>query len=494
MEKHVLAFDLGASSGRAILGSVEDNKLSLQEIHRFENKPIYKNDTLHWDIYTLFYEMKKSIQLAFDKKKVSSIAIDTWGVDFGIFDPTGLLISGPVHYRDKRTDGMVEEVLRIYTNEELYELTGNQIMNINTIFQLAFLKKYHDVLSDNNTLMLMPDLFNYLLTGERKSEETIASTTQLFDPYEKKWNEKIIKRLGFPAKMFADVIKPGNEIGKVSKLLMEELSIPETPVLAVCSHDTASAVVSVPAKEDFLFISCGTWALIGTELQAPIINEKSKKYNLTNESGFDGTTRFLKNITGLWLIQEVKKQFEREGRYYSYNDFNKIANEAPPFKCFIDTDFDDFQIPGDIPSRIRKYARVTKQTVPQTDGELIRCIYESLAFKFRTVFNEIEECVDKKYQTVHIVGGGSQASILCQMVADVSQLNVIAGPVEATAIGNCIVQLIALNEIKDLNQGREMVQSSFEVLTYVPSDVETWKKQYSRYQKVVKDIKQVRSY
>jgi len=494
MGKHVLAFDFGASSGRAILGSIEIDKLSLQEIHRFENKPIFKSDTLHWDIYTLFSEMKKSLQLAFKKEQVSSIGIDTWGVDFGIFDASGFLISGPVHYRDKRTDGMVEEVEKICSSKELYELTGNQIMNVNTIFQLAFLKKYHDVLNDSNTLLLMPDLFNYLLTGEKKSEETIASTTQLFNPYEKNWNETLINKLGFPTKMFTEVVNPGTEIGKISKLLMEELSIPETSVMAVCSHDTASAVVSVPAKEDFLFISCGTWALVGTELPDPIINEKSEKYNLTNESGFGRTTRFLKNITGLWLIQETKRQFEREGRYYSYNDFVKIAEEAPPFKCFIDTDFDDFQIPGDIPSRIRKYAKATKQSVPQTDGELIRCIYESLAFKFRTVFNEIEECVEKEYETVHIVGGGSQASILCQMVADTSKLNVIAGPVEATAIGNCIVQLIAQNQIKDLNQGREMVQRSFEIQSYVPSDVKSWDKQYARYQKAVKDIKQVRSY
>lgn len=486
--KNVLSFDFGASSGRAILGTYDGSNLQLKEVHRFENKPVILNDTLSWDIDMLFGEIKKTLKTVCKRTTVDSIAVDTWGVDFGLINEGGELIDNPVHYRDTRFEGLIEEVQKSFSLAKLYKMTGNQIINFNTIFQLAYLKKYQEkYLNEAKAMLLMPDLFNYLLTGIEKAEETIASTTQLFDPYKKTWNEEIIHTLGFPRKIFKDLVKPGNEIGLISRELAEELSISQIPVIATTSHDTASAVVSVPTPyDDFLFISCGTWSLIGTELKEPIISEKSVAYNITNESGINGTTRFLKNVTGLWVLQETKKQFEREGRRYSYDDITKLAEEAEAFKCFIDTDHYDFQFPGDMPTTIKAYAQKTRQPVPETDGEIFRSIYESLALKYRYVFEEVMDCVEKRFKRVHVVGGGSKAEILCQMVANASNMEIMAGPVEATVIGNSLVQLISQNIVNGVSEGREIVRRSFPVKLYQPEKYEAWNAQYKRYKNILK--------
>ena len=460
MSKHILAFDFGASSGRAILGTLDGLTLNLKEIHRFSNTPI-EDDGISWDIKTLLSEIKHSLKLAGEEYEIASIGIDTWGVDFGLIGRDGQLIDNPVHYRDKRTDGMVAELKEYLSEEELYDLTGNQIMAINTIFQLMYLQKNTETLDQVETMLLMPDLFNYLLTGIKSSETTIASTTQLFDPYHKEWNEGLI--------------------GRITKEISEELEIPEIPVISVCAHDTASAVVSIPTQEkDFLFISSGTWSLIGSELERPIINDKSYGYNITNESGINGSTRFLKNITGLWLIQETKRQFEKEGRAYSFSDLEKLALGAEPFKCFIDPEDPAFQDPGDMPTRIQEYAQRTNQPVPETDGEIIRCIYESLALKYKSVFEEIMDCVGKNYETVNIVGGGIQASLLSQMIADASGLKVVAGPVEATAIGNIMTQLIAIGEVENVFQARKIIKNTFDIKVYYPENHQAWETQIKR--------------
>ncbi|WP_240508075.1 rhamnulokinase [Virgibacillus indicus] len=485
--KNVLSFDFGASSGRAILGIYDGNALQLKEVHRFKNEPITLNDTLCWDIDKLFGEVKKVLKEIGKTTAIDSIGIDTWGVDFGLLDKDGKLTHNPVHYRDPRTEGLLEEVEESFSQEKLYELTGNQIIFFNTIFQLAYLKKYkEEELNKAESLLLMPDLFNYLLTGVKRAEETIASTTQLFDPYKKTWNEEIISKLDLPKSIFQQLVKPGEEIGTISRELAEELGIPQIPVVATTSHDTASAVVSVPAAdEDFLFVSCGTWSLIGTELEQPIISKKSAAYNITNESGINGTTRFLKNVTGLWVLQETKKQFEKEGRNYSYDEITNLAENANAFGCFIDTDHPDFQLPGDMPSKIKEYAEKTNQQIPETDGEIFRTIYESLALKYRYVFEEIMECTSKQYKQVHIVGGGSQAEILCQMVANASNIEVLAGPVEATVIGNSAVQLISQNAIGSVSEARDVIKRSFDMKSYQPQQHEKWNAHYDDFKNIL---------
>lgn len=484
---NVLSFDFGASSARAVLGTYDGDKLSLKEVHRFENIPLKIEGTLYWDIDMLFNEVKQTLTKVCSQTKVESVAVDTWGVDFGLIDENGELISNPVHYRDTRTEGLVEEVEKYISLSDLYKKTGNQIININTIFQLAYLQKYkRSDLDSAKSMLLMPDLFNYLLTGVEKAEETIASTTQLMDPYKKGWNDEIIEMLNLPRKIFKEIVKPGEEIGKISEQLAEELSIPRIPVVAAASHDTASAVAGIPATDDdFLFISSGTWSLIGTELDSPNISAESTTYNITNESGINGTTRFLKNVTGLWVLQETKRQFESEGRNYTYDEITKLAEEAKEFTCLIDTDHDDFQSPGNMPTKIRKYAEKTQQPIPETDGQMFRSIYESLALKYRYTFEEIEESVGKKFNRVHILGGGSQAEILCQMVANITNIEVVAGPIEATVIGNSLVQLISQNAITDIKEGRKVVQQSFPVKYYFPERYDKRNNNYNSFKRIL---------
>jgi len=480
--KQVLALDLGASNGRAILGKYDGEKLYLQEIHRFENIPIEEENTLYWDIEALFFEIKNSLRLAAHISHLDSVGIDTWGVDFGLLDSAGNLLARPVHYRDRRTEGMSKKAEKILTKEKLYQLTGNQILDINTLFQLMSLKERNvKQFEQINKLLLMPDLFNYLLTNTAKTEITIASTTQLFDPYKKKWSKEILNTFHIPESMMGELVEPGATIGNITPVLAEELGIAEIPVIAVGSHDTASAIASVPCNEEFLFISSGTWSLIGTEIKQPIINETSLYYNITNESSADKTTSLLKNIAGLWMIQETKRQFEREGRIYSYSELAEIAQHAKPFNCYLDTDYLEFQHPGNIPKRIRQYAAATDQYVPNTDAEIVRVIYESLALKYRLVIEEIQEVIGKEYSIVNIVGGGAQAEILCQMTANAVGKKVIAGPAEATAIGNIIVQLIGSGAIQDLQQAREIVKSSFRLVEYQPKDEQLWKQHYEIY-------------
>lgn len=483
MAKGVLAFDFGASSGRAIKGFFENGKIELKEIHRFKNIPIYENENIYWNINYIFDEIKKALILCDDYE---SIGIDTWGVDFGLIDENNNIIKNPVNYRDPRTKGMIEKVSEKISRDKLYSLTGIQIMEINTLFQLYYeLLNNEEIFDRVDKFLMMPDLLNFLLTGEKRAERSIASTTQLIDPYKKQWNEYILEQLELRKDIFPTLIPSGTEIGLIKEDLAKELNIERKTVIAVCGHDTACAVAAVPADQEFIFISCGTWALFGTELQEPIITDKSLAYNLTNEIGINGTTRFMKNLTGLWLLQETKKQFEKEGKNYSFDVLERIAKEADEFKCFIDTDLDRFMTPGNIPERIKEYACETGQRVPQTDGEVIRCIYESLAFKYRYTYEQISECLDKKYEKIHIVGGGSKDSLLCQMTAEASGLEVIAGPVEATAIGNILVQLIARGEIKNLEEGRKIISASFDTVKYVPLEHDIWNKEYERYKSII---------
>jgi len=481
MAKTVLAIDLGASNGRAILGKFDGEKIALTEVHRFENNPVMLGSVFYWDILHLLHEIKQGLVKGRNSGGFDSIGIDTWGVDFGILDASGQLMQNPIHYRDNRTVGMVEEVCDIVGRDALYQSTGTQFMNLNTIFQLYSLAKNHpDMLERSSGILLMPDLLGYFLTGKRTAEYSMASTTQMMNPRTGDWNREIMEQLGIPTRLFPDIVRSGTVLGTLSREVQEELVLDPVQVISVAGHDTASAVVATPATdEDFIYISCGTWSLFGTELQEPIINEKSLRYNVTNEGGYDNTIRFLKNIIGLWLIQETRRQYRREGREYSYNDLEKHALAAEPFRYFIDPDAPEFGVPGNLPRRIREYCGKTGQGEPQTVGEIMRCIYESIAMKYRNVYDLLGDCTGKIYRHIHMIGGGTKDNLLCQMTAESTGCDVVAGPIEATALGNIAVQLMALGEIENLAQARQVIINSFQPVTYAPREEhDVWEKAY----------------
>ncbi|MDF2800916.1 MAG: Carbohydrate kinase, FGGY-like [Anaerocolumna sp.] len=485
--KNVLAFDIGASSGRAILGTFDGDTINTKEIHRFLNEPVTVNGTMYWDVLRLFHELKQGLIKAKLEGEVDSIGIDTWGVDFGLIDKKGYLLENPIHYRDNRTEGMFMEAFKRLPKSEFYNITGNQFMEINTAFQLLSLNiNRPELLERAETLLLMPDLLNYLFTGVKTSEYSIASTTQLLDASKRIWSKEVMDSLKLPQDLFTPIVPSGTKIGSITKEICEELNVSNCEVIAVAGHDTQSALVSVPTdKEDFIFISCGTWSLMGTELNEPYINEKSDYYNITNEGGYGGKISFLKNITGLWLIQESRRWWIKEGKEYSFSTLEEMAQDAKPFQCFIDPDAPEFGAAGNMPGRIREYCNRTGQYVPNTIGEIVRCINESLAFKYRLVLEEVINCTGKVYSNVHMVGGGIQSKLLCQLTANACGRNVIAGPVEATVFGNLALQLIALGEIKDLEEARKVIKGSAEIIQYRPELSQENEEAFVRYKKVI---------
>lgn len=487
MTKRVLAFDFGASSGRAIIGCFDGDKITLEEVHRFSNDPVSVGGTVYWDVLRLFYEVKQGIIKAKIAGGFDSIGIDTWGVDFGLIDSEGKLMENPVHYRDARTVGLVDEAFKTMPKEKLYGITGIQFMELNTLFQLISLKKYRPwMLERADKMLFMPDLFGYMLTGKMCAEYSIASTSQLIDLDKKTWSKEILDAFGIKESVFAPLVQPGTVLGELSKEVCEECGVDPVPVISVCGHDTQSAITSVPCQDgDFAFLSSGTWSLFGTELDKPIVNETSMNINITNEGGFDGSTGFLKNIIGLWLIQESRRQWKREGKEYSYADLEKLALAAEPFKCFIDPDAPEFVPHGNIPERVREFCRKTGQYVPETVGEIMRCIYESLAMKYRLTFEKLRECTERDYPVIHVIGGGTKDGLLCQMTANSCDRTVKAGPIEATVMGNVAVQLMSDGSVKNIGQARKIVADSSELKTFEPKDTDKWAEAYEDFLKVV---------
>ena len=482
--KRILAFDFGASSGRAILATYDGEKIKMEEVHRFSNDPVTVCGTFYWDVLRLFFEIKQGITKAVHQGGFDAIGIDTWGVDFGLLDKKGRLLNNPVHYRDTRTMGMMDKVFQTVPQKELYDETGIQMARLNTIFQLySLVQNEPETLSLADTMLLMPDLFAYLLTGVKRAEYTEVSTTQMLNPKTGDWHYELLEKLGIPTRILPKIIDAGETYGLLSDEICEELGCPKVPVIAVATHDTGSAVASVPSqKDDFIYISCGTWSLFGTELSAPVINDTTSRFNLTNESGFGRTTRMLKNIMGLWLIQESRRQWIREGFDVSYADLEREALEAEPFRCFINPDDPSFELPGNQPRRVQEYCERTGQTVPQTRGEIMRCIYESLAMKYRATFQQIREVTGKSYETIHMIGGGTKDRLLCQMTADACNTPVIAGPIEATAMGNIAVQLIALGEFSGLKEARSVIANSELPKSYTPADTAAYDAAYASFQ------------
>ena len=490
--RNYLAVDLGAESGRTIVGSLEGDRLALTETHRFPNGPVRLPDGLHWDVLRLWSEIKAGIGIssANFNKSLESIGIDTWGVDFALLDGQGALLSNPFHYRDERTDGMLEEAFERMSRAEIFANTGIQFMQLNTLYQLLAMALQNSPLLDvAKTFVTIPDLFNYWLSGEITNEFTNATTTQCFDPRKRDWATPVLNAMNIPAGLFGPVTEPGTSIGSLLPQIAEELGVNALHVVAPACHDTGSAVVAVPAQnQDFAWISSGTWSIMGAEVTDPCVNEKALAYNFTNEGGVFSTWRLSKNIMGLWLVQECKRAWAHQGEDLSYDEITRLASEAKPFLAVIDPDDGSFFHPGDMPERIRSYCAKTDQSVPQTKGETIRVALEGIALKYRWVLERLEELAGKRFDPIHIIGGGTRNRLLNQFAADATGRTVVAGPVEATAIGNILMQAIGLKHLASLAEARDVVRLTFFPEVYEPKLNEHWEQAYSRLQKVRNNV------
>ncbi len=482
---NLLAFDYGASSGRAMLGRFDGSKLDLSEMHRFANEPVMVGDSLYWDILRLFHEMKQGVlkTAASGHKDIASIGIDTWGVDFGLLDSTGRLVGNPFHYRDSRTEGMIEEACGIVPGQEIYHKTGVAFQVFNTLYQM-FSMKFHNspMLEKASTMLFTPDLLRYFLTGEKNCEYTIASTSQMLDAHTRSWASDLLGKLGIPQHILTDIIDAGTIAGKLTPSVAGELGIGQVPVVAVAEHDTGSAVVSVPAVEGkYAYLSSGTWSLLGVESPMPVINDAAFKLNYTNEGGYNKTTRLLKNIMGLWIYQECKRAWDKAGEAVSFDELEQGAAGSEAFACFINPDDSSFFSPGKMPQKVQEYCRRTGQSIPETKPQIVRCIMESLAMTYRKSLEGLEKVVGYSLPVLHIVGGGCKNTMLSQFTANAISRPVIAGPIEATATGNLMAQLLAIGEVKSLSEGRQIIRNSFPSVEYSPENKAGWDDAYGRF-------------
>jgi rhamnulokinase len=481
--KKLLAFDLGAESGRGVLGHFDGQRLRLEVVHRFPNGPVRTLDSLHWDVLRLHAEMVAGLRRCAADRGIDSVGIDTWGVDFALLGRDNTLLGNPRHYRDPHTEGVMELAFARVSREEVFRQTGLQFMRFNTLFQLLALQRDRSPLLDvAETLLFVPDLFNFFLTGIKVNEYTDASTSQMLDPATRGWAHGLVKAFGLPTKLLGTLVQPGTVLGPLRSSVAAETGLTSVPVIAPATHDTGSAVAAVPAAGgSWAFISSGTWSLMGAELPAPLINDQVRRYNFTNEGGAGGTTRFLKNIMGLWLVQECRRAWERAGRDYPYDELMRLAASASPFAGIVDPDDAGFILPPNMPAALGEFCRKTGQPVPTEPGPVVRCALESLALRYRWVLQRLEELLGRRLDAIHVVGGGSQNTLLCQLTADACNRPVHAGPVEATAIGNVLVQAIGLGLLRCLADAREVVRRSFEVVTYAPQNPDQWHEPYQRF-------------
>ncbi len=491
--KHYLALDMGAESGRAILGTIQSGKITLSEEHRFltgaESVPTMYPDlvpsgldsdcSMLWDFTRFWHEIKKSIHLAGKKVRIEAVGVDTWGVDFALLDKRGMMVGTPFNYRDSRTNGMMEEAFNRIPKEKIYELTGIQFMPINALYHLLAMSVRNDPqLSIADKFLMVPDLFNYWLSGKAVAEFTDTTTSQLFNPRKREWSKEIIQAMDFPRHIFPEVVAPGTILGPLRNSVALETGA-QPLIIAPACHDTGAAVAAVPAEvDDFIWISSGTWSIVGMNTPEPIINEASYKYNFTNEGGLDGTYRFSKNVMGLWVVQQCRQQWINEGKEYSYTELTEWAKKADSLKSFVDPDYTAFLRPGKTAERVKEYCQITGQPIPQTEGEIIRAVLQGLALRYRYVIEKLEEVSERKMSTIHIVGGGTKNQLLSQLTADALGRRVITGPIEATGIGNLIVQAIANKDVGSWKEGVEIIRNSFEILTYEPGDKTPWDKSF----------------
>ena len=472
MDRHYLALDLGAESGRAMLAHLAQHRLKLFEVHRFSNVPVRLPSGLYWDTLRLFHEMCEGMRIAAAQiDQLDGIGIDTWGVDFGLLDSNGLLLDNPRHYRDTRTQGLSKQVFAKVSRGEIFRETGIQFMDINSLYQLYSIARESPALLElASNLLFMPDLFNYFLTGVSASERTIASTSQFYDPVRRCFATDMLRRLGIHASFLGELIDPGMQLGAVLPQMTEHCGLKqETPVFTVGSHDTASAVAAVPAvrNENWCFLSSGTWSLMGVELDAPLVNDASLEANYTNEVGVANTIRFLKNIPGMWVLQECRRVWNRQGRELSYAEL--IAQAAAAEPCATVLDLNRFVTPGDYPKQIADYAKQTGQEIPREPGDVARVVLQSLALRYKQTLESLEQLTGKPLEVIHIVGGGSRNRLLNQLTADVTGRRVIAGPAEATAAGNALTQAMGTGEVNSIEELRAIVRQSFEVEEFRPA-------------------------
>ena len=469
---HYIACDLGADSGRVIVGSLNEGKISLEEVHRFPTGVFKIGESLRWNILRIFEDIKTGLKKAAVKNVAAeSLSVDSWGVDYVLFNTRQPMLGLPHQYRDSRTDGPYASVRKALGDEQIFAQTGIQFLPFNTIYQLAAeLEKNGDLLAIADKFLTIADYLNYLLSGAAVMDESLASTTQLYNPKTRQWAQELICALGLPGRIFPPIVKPGVQIGSLLPYLQEETGLGAIPVCATCSHDTGAAVAAVPAEgSGWAYLSSGTWSLIGVELPEPLINEEVRRQNFTNEAGYGGTTRFLKNIVGLWLLQESRRDWIRQGMRLSFDDLDVQANASEPFRSLINPNAERFLKPGNMPAKIADYCRETGQPVPETPGQVTRCIFESLALFYRQM---------------HIVGGGSQSKLLNQFAASGTGRQVFAGPVEATACGNILIQALALGHLDSLEALRAVVRASFQVAPYQPQDGDQWAAAFDRFSRL----------
>lgn len=489
--KKFLAIDIGASSGRVIAGSLKSGIVTLKEIHRFDNHMTLVHGRYHWDIYRIFDDIKRGLAEAAVQDEVPlSIGIDTWGVDYGLLDEADQILGLPYAYRDHRTDTAMEEVFGKISRETLYELTGIQFLQFNTAFQLhAAVRDGLPAMRIAKDLLFIPDLFNFLLSGVKKSEFSFATTSQLYNPKTCGWEPRIFDKIGVPMNLMQDIVPPGTVIGNLTEEMAKETSLPKVDVTAVASHDTGSAIAAIPAEgNDFAYISSGTWSLMGIESREPIISPESMGFNFTNEGGVGGTFRILKNIMGLWIIQECRRIWAESGEEYSYAALVRRAEASKPFKTMVNPDHSSLLNPKNMLAALSELARKANEPIMAEPGEFARCIFESLAFRYRQTIEELRQVSDKNIRKIHIIGGGSHNELLCQFAANATGLPVISGPAEGTALGNIMVQAMAQGELSSLSEIREVIRRSFEFKEFLPENVAEWDANYGRFLEICRKL------
>ena len=480
--KSYLAFDLGAESGRAVLAHLHAGTIRIEEVHRFANEPVSYGGSLHWDVARLWWDVRGTLA-KLDETRLEGIGVDTWGVDYALLGDRGELLQNPYHYRDRRTHGVMEDVFQIVSKEEIYRSTGIQFMPINTLYQLfAARRKTPRILEAAECLLTIPDLFHYWLTGNAVCEFTNASTTQLLNPTTRNWATDLLERLGLPSNLPAQIVEPGSTIGALLPDLAHDASLSDTPVIAPASHDTASAVAAISARDGTAFLSSGTWSLIGVELDAPVITPAAFESNFTNEGGINGTTRFLKNVMGLWILHRCQQSWTAKGHTFGYRELVNLAERETAFSHLIDPDDDAFVCPADMPIAIDEFCAKTHQSAPPSPGAYVRTILESLALKYRLVIQKIESLTGQQIREIRVIGGGSKNDLLNQLTADATGKRVLAGPAEATALGNAGIQILATGGASSLQEVREIIDRSFATQVFEPLGTELWERQAERFQ------------
>jgi len=484
LASHLLAFDLGAESGRAMVGHFDGERLGLEEIHRFANSPVRVGEHLYSDVLRLWSEMLVGLQKADAQIEtgLAGVGVDTWGVDFALLDRQDCLLGNPFHYRDTHTRNALAATLERVPREEIYAQTGNQLVEFNTLFQLTALQQAgNPFLQSAHSLLMLPDLFHFWLSGHKATEFTIATTSQCFNPFELGWATDLLQRLDLPTHIFQPVVAAGSLLGHLQPWLADQIGCGPIPVIAPASHDTGSAVAAIPVSEPhFMYISSGTWSLVGVELEQPLINAGTLAANLANEGGVGGRVRLLKITPGLWLLQQCRNEWARRSMMYSYDDLIRLAVNSPPFGPLLAVSAQDFIAPGDVPERIQAYCQRTGQPIPQTEGEIVRSILESLALEYRLTLEGLETLLGWPVQVIHIIGGGSRNGLLNQLTADVTRRPVIAGPVEATVAGNLLVQAMGLGYLASLSDLRQVTRRSFETQVFEPHPNDRWEAAYDR--------------